>query len=78
VTILKDVIAELIGMFVGDIRVTVAILAVVAAAAALIDLAGVHPLLAGGVLLCGCLAVVIAGVVWAARAQKAAATTEKP
>jgi hypothetical protein len=76
-TILKEVVAELIGMFVGDIRVTLAILVVVAAAAALIDLAGVDPLLGGGVLLCGCLAILIAGVTLAARRQRAASRAEK-
>jgi hypothetical protein len=76
-TILKDVLAELFGMFVGDARLTVAILAVVATAAALIDLLSVDPLIGGGVLLFGCLAVVIAGVTLAARRQRAASRAEK-
>lgn len=75
-TILKDVIAELVSMFVGDFRLTVAILAVVAVAAGLIDLAGVDPLIGGAVLLAGCLAVVIATVHWTARRQKKAATAK--
>lgn len=55
-TILKDVFAELFGMFVGDARLSAAILVVVALAAGLIHLAGASPLIGGGVLLAGCLA----------------------
>jgi hypothetical protein len=76
-TILKEVLAELFGMFVGDARLTVAILAVVALAAALIYLFGIDPLFGGCVLLFGCLAVVIGAVVWAARRQNAAAKANR-
>lgn len=72
-TILRDVLAELFGMFVGDARLTVAVLAVVAAAAALIDLVGIDPLIGGCVLLFGCLTVVVGAVVWTARRQDATA-----
>lgn len=58
-TILEDVLAELIGMFLGDARLTAAILIVVALSAALIDVAGVEPLIGGGVLLVGCLVLVV-------------------
>lgn len=71
-TILKDVFAELFGMFVGDARLTAAVLVVVAIAAALIDLGGVSPLIGGGVLLVGCLIVLVSAVARAARRQKAA------
>ena len=37
-TMLKEIIAEFIGMFMGDARLTLAILALVAGAAALIKL----------------------------------------
>jgi hypothetical protein len=60
-TILKDVLAELFGMFVSDARLTAAILAVVAIAAALIWFADAA-LLGGAVLLSGCLAVLIESV----------------
>ena len=60
--ILKDVLAELFSMFVGDARLTAGILAVVAIAAALIDMAGLPALAGGGFLLCGCLAVLIASI----------------
>lgn len=64
---LKEVLAELIGMFVGDARLTIPILALVAASAALINLAGVDPLLGGGILLIGCLLLLIENVHRSAR-----------
>lgn len=66
-TILKDVLAELFGMFVADARLTLAILGVVALAAGLIDVGGIAPLVGGAVLLAGCLGVMIAAVLWSAR-----------
>ena len=66
-SILREVFAELFGMFVADARLTVAILCVVAVAAALIRLAGMAPLLGGGVLLAGCLGVLISAVLSAGR-----------
>jgi hypothetical protein len=70
-SILKDVLAELFGMFLGDLRLSAAILAVVLASAGVIAL-GADPLVGGAVLLLGCLAVVITAVVWAARQKRAA------
>ncbi len=66
-SILKAVLAELLGMFVADIRLTAAILCVVAAAAVLVDLMDLAPLLGGAVLLAGCLGVTVAGVLLGAR-----------
>ena len=66
-TMLKEVIAELIGMFMGDARLTLAVLALVAGVAALIKLAGVDPLGAGGFLLIGCLGLLIENVHRSAR-----------
>ena len=66
-SILRDVLAELFGMFVADARLTIAILCVVAVTAGLVDLAGTAPLIGGVVLLAGCLAVLIAAVLGAAR-----------
>jgi len=66
-TMLKEIFAELSGMFMGDARLTLAVLAIVAAAAALIKLAGVDPLGAGGVLLVGCLGLLIENVHRSAR-----------
>lgn len=76
ITILKDVLAELLGMFLGDIRLSAAILAVVMASAGLIDLAGAAPLIGGGVLLAGCLAVLMSAVLHSAR-QKRQSNVEK-
>ena len=70
-SILSDVLAELFGMFLSDARLTAAILIVVAATAALIDLAGVSPLIGCAVLLAGSLLVVVGAVVWAARRARA-------
>jgi Flp pilus assembly protein TadB len=69
-TILKDVLGELLSMFLGDARLSISILVVVAAAAALIDLAGLDPLVGGAVLLLGCLATVIVAVVMTARRER--------
>ncbi|MCG6859120.1 MAG: hypothetical protein LJE67_13765 [Salaquimonas sp.] len=66
-TILKDVLGELFAMFVADVRITTAILAIIAVTAILMDLAGVSALVAGGFLLAGCLLTVIVGVLGAAR-----------
>lgn len=66
-TMLTELIAELIGMFVGERRLTIAVLTIVAVAAALIDLIGVHPLVAGAVLLFGSLALLLESVCRAAR-----------
>jgi len=66
-TMLKEMIAELIGMFVSDARLTLAILVLVACAAALINLARTDPLGAGGLLLVGCLGLLIENVHRSAR-----------
>ncbi len=66
-TMLKEIAAELIGMFMGDARLTLAVLAVVASAATLINLAGVDPLGAGAILLVGCLGLLIENVHRSAR-----------
>jgi hypothetical protein len=52
--LLKEVAAELIGMFFGDTRMTLAVLLIVAAAGGLITLTGIDPLVGGGVLALGC------------------------
>jgi len=69
-TILHDVLSVLFGMFVADARLTGAILAVVAVAAGLIDVARVAPLVGGGILLAGCLAVMVTAVLATARAKR--------
>jgi hypothetical protein len=66
-TMLKEIVVELISMFMGDARLTVAVLALAAATAVLIELAGVDPLGAGGVLLVGCLGLLVENVCRSAR-----------
>lgn len=61
-SILKDVLAELFSMFVADVRLTTAILAIVAIAAALIDAVKMPALVGGVFLLGGCVAVLFLSV----------------
>lgn len=69
-SILKDVLAELFKMFVSDVRLTLAILATVLAAAALIDLTNLPPLAGGAALLVGCIAVLLISVLREARRRR--------
>lgn len=64
--LLRDVIAELVGMFVGDARLSAAVLAVVAASAAA-RVIGADLLVVGGILLGGSLLVMVEGVRRSAR-----------
>jgi hypothetical protein len=66
-TMLKELAAELIGMFVAERRLTIAVLVIVAAAGSLVDFAGLSPLAGGAVLLFGCLILLIESVCRAAR-----------
>jgi hypothetical protein len=61
-SLLKDVAAELIGMFFGDGRLTIAILLLIAVAGTLIELTGIDPLVGGIVLILGCPALLIANL----------------
>lgn len=58
----KAVLSELAGMFVADGRLSMATLAVVVACAVLIDALEIEPLLAGAVLLVGCLVLLVESV----------------
>ena len=66
--ILKEVVAELVKMFVADARLSVAVLVLVGGVALLLDVGHTTPLVGGAVLLAGCLAI-LAGVT-AATARK--------
>ena len=68
-TMLKQIFAELISMFVGDARLTLAVLAIVAGVAALIKIAGIDPLGAGVILLVDCLGLLIENVHRSARSE---------
>lgn len=75
-SVLGDILSELFGMFVSDARLTAAILALVLIAAVLIDTTDLPPLVGGGVLLLGSIAILVASVGRAARAR--AQTASKP
>jgi hypothetical protein len=68
--ILKDVLLELFGMFVADARLTLAILAIVAIAALLIDATSLPALLGGVALLVGCVVILVLSVLQAAARHK--------
>ncbi|GIX08450.1 hypothetical protein [Elioraea sp.] len=61
-SLLREVLAELLGMVAADAYLSAAALAVVGASAAVIDLAGAAPWLGGGLLALGCPAVLVASV----------------
>jgi hypothetical protein len=67
-TVLKEVVAELIGMFVAEKRLTIAVLTVVIMAGCLVDLTDLDPLVAGSMVLFGCLTLLIESVCRSARA----------
>jgi hypothetical protein len=69
-TMLKELAAEFIGMFVGDARLTLAILALIGGAAILVEFAGTQKLVGGGFLLFGTLALLIENVRRSARAAQ--------
>lgn len=65
--LVNDVWAELFGMFVADLRMTLAILAVVALCAGLVWFTSLPDLVAGGVLLGGSIMILILAVLRRAR-----------
>jgi hypothetical protein len=70
-TVLKEVVAELISMFVGEKRLTIAVLGVVIVAGFLANFTDLDPLVGGTMMLLGCLILLIESV-W--RSAKASAT----
>jgi hypothetical protein len=65
--LLREVASELLGMFLADARLTGAVLALVLLVAALLIKAGVAPLLGGGLLLAGCLVILVEAAIREAR-----------
>ena len=61
-SLLKEVAVELIGMFFGDPRMTLAVLLIVVAAGGLVPLTGIDPLVGGSVLALGCPMLLIANL----------------
>jgi len=70
-TMLKEVVAELISMFVAERRLTIAVLGVVTVAGWLANFTDLDPLVAGTMMLLGCLILLIESV-W--RSAKASTT----
>ncbi|HZS83816.1 MAG TPA: hypothetical protein VFA50_13155 [Stellaceae bacterium] len=70
-SIIAEVAKELLGMFLADARLTTTTLALVAIVAGLVVALRVEPLLGGGVLLLGCLAILVETVVREARRRNA-------
>ena len=68
-TIVKELAAELVGMFAGEKRLSLAVLAVVAAAGFLLDFTSLNQLIVGAVLLFGCALLLIENVCRSARAR---------
>ena len=58
-TLIVDILKELFGMFVADTRLTLGILFLVVIAGVLVTALRIEPLLAGGLLLFGCLAILV-------------------
>jgi hypothetical protein len=66
---LKELAAELIGMFFAEKRLTLEVLALVAMTGSLIDFVGLDTLVGGAILLFGSLGLLVASVCQAARSQ---------
>jgi len=69
-TLLRDVVSELFGMFVTDARLSVAILVLVAAVAGLIAKFDLDPLVGGAILFLGCHLILIEAAVREARRRR--------
>ena len=68
-TMIKELTVELVGMFAGEKRLTLAVLALVAAAGCLLDFTTLNELIAGAVLPFGCVLLLIENVCRSARAR---------
>jgi hypothetical protein len=66
-SMIQEIAAEFVGMFLGDLRLAAAVIALVAATAALVDVAHSGTLLGGLALLGGCLVILIESVRHAAK-----------
>jgi hypothetical protein len=64
---LRELAAELLGMFFAEKRLTLALLALVAMTGSLVDFAGLDQLVGGAILLFGSLALLVSSVCRAAR-----------
>ena len=71
--ILGELATELVSMFAGEKRLTLAVLTLITAAALLVDFVGLNQLIAGTVLLLGCPVLAIERVCRSARERAFAA-----
>ncbi len=69
-TLLRDIASELFGMFLADARLSAAIAALVLFVAGLTRSLAVEPLIAGGALLVGCLAILVEAAFREARRRR--------
>lgn len=69
-TLLRDIASELLGMFLADARLSVAILLLVLVVAALVDGMGLGPLIGGAALLVGCIAILVEAAVRESRRHR--------
>lgn len=69
-TLAREILAELFGMFVADIRLTTAILALVITVAALIQFSGIDPAYGGLILFFGCHLILIEAAIREARKRR--------
>jgi hypothetical protein len=69
-TILREVVSELVGMFLADARLTLAILALVSVVAGLIRGMGIAPTVGGLFLMFGCLIILVESAVREARVRR--------
>jgi hypothetical protein len=74
--ILGELATELVSMFAGEKRLTLAVLTLITAAALLVDFVGLNQLIAGTVLLVGCPVLLIESVCRSARTQAFAARAQ--
>ena len=65
-TVFREVVVELIGMFFAEKRLTITVLTLVTLAGCLIDFTDLDPLVGGSVLLFGCLILLVESVCRAA------------
>ena len=74
--ILGELATELVSMFAGEKRLTLAVLTLITAAGLLVDFVGLNQLIAGTVLLLGCPVLLIESVCRSAREQASAAPAQ--
>lgn len=65
-SIFIQVLKDLVGMFIADVRLSGAILALVAIVAVMINYTSIHPLTAGWLLLAGCILLLVTSALRAA------------